>query len=40
MSKGLDLPPDAWEKAIVASVKEKFRDLNLKAFAAGRDAVC
>jgi indolepyruvate ferredoxin oxidoreductase beta subunit len=39
ISQGLDLPTDAWEKAIVSSVKEQFRDLNLKAFAAGRQAV-
>ncbi|NYT02188.1 MAG: indolepyruvate oxidoreductase subunit beta [Methanosarcinales archaeon] len=36
VSRGLDLPSDAWQEAIRASVKEKFRDLNLKAFETGR----
>lgn len=36
VSKGLDLPNKAWQEAISASVKEKFRDLNLRAFEAGR----
>jgi len=37
ISRGLDLPPEAWEKAIVLCVREKFRDLNLTAFAMGRN---
>jgi len=35
VSKGLDLPDKAWQEAISASVKEKFRDLNLRAFEKG-----
>lgn len=37
ISRGLDLPLQAWEKAIVLCVREKFRDLNLMAFAMGRN---
>jgi len=37
LSRGLDLPPEAWEEAIIASVKEKHRDLNLRAFEIGRN---
>lgn len=37
LSKGLDLPSDAWEGAISSSVKEKHRDLNLRAFEIGRN---
>jgi indolepyruvate ferredoxin oxidoreductase beta subunit len=37
LSKGLDLPSEAWEGAIASSVKEKHRDLNLKAFEIGRN---
>ncbi|HOO54950.1 MAG TPA: indolepyruvate oxidoreductase subunit beta [Methanothrix sp.] len=36
LSRGLDLPLDAWEGAIASSVKEKQRDLNLRAFEIGR----
>jgi indolepyruvate ferredoxin oxidoreductase beta subunit len=36
VSKGLDLPDRAWREAISASVKEKFRDLNQRAFEKGR----
>jgi indolepyruvate ferredoxin oxidoreductase beta subunit len=36
MSQGLALPVEAWHKAIASSVAEKFRDINLKAFEAGR----
>ncbi len=36
ISKGLDLPLEAWEKAIRLCVREKFRDLNLRAFTMGR----
>jgi indolepyruvate ferredoxin oxidoreductase beta subunit len=39
VSQGLDLPAEAWEEAIKASVKEKFRELNLRAFEAGRSLV-
>lgn len=39
VSQGLDLPDEAWQEAIAASVKEKFRELNLKAFEAGRSLV-
>lgn len=39
ISKGLDLEESAWEEAIRVSVKPDYVDLNLKAFAAGRDAV-
>ncbi len=37
ISCGLDLPLDAWEKAIRLCVREKFLDLNLMAFAMGRN---
>ncbi|HWQ20063.1 MAG TPA: indolepyruvate oxidoreductase subunit beta [Methanotrichaceae archaeon] len=37
LSRGLDLPEAAWKEAIASSVKEKFRDLNLKAFDIGRN---
>ena len=37
LSKGLDLPESAWREAIASSVKERFRDLNLKAFHIGRN---
>ncbi len=36
ISQGLSLPLSAWEKAIALCVKEKFLELNRKAFAAGR----
>ncbi len=36
ISRGLDLPLEAWHGAITSSVKEKSRDLNLKAFETGR----
>jgi len=39
VSRGLDLPPDAWQKAIALCVPEKFKDLNLKAFDVGRNFV-
>jgi len=32
LSRGLDLPQEAWKAAIASSVKEKQRDLNLRAF--------
>ncbi|MGC9515358.1 indolepyruvate oxidoreductase subunit beta [Methanocrinis sp.] len=37
LSRGLDLPAEAWEGAIRSSVKEKHRDLNLRAFEIGRN---
>ncbi|MDM7939008.1 MAG: indolepyruvate oxidoreductase subunit beta [Methanothrix sp.] len=39
VSRGLDLPPDAWQKAIALCVPDKFKDLNLKAFDVGRNFV-
>ncbi|GHT25611.1 indolepyruvate oxidoreductase [Planctomycetales bacterium] len=36
MSVHLDLPEDAWYTAIRKSVKEKFVDVNLRAFSEGR----
>lgn len=39
VSKGLDLPEKAWREAISASVKERFLELNLKAFEKGRSMV-
>ncbi|MEW6487518.1 MAG: indolepyruvate oxidoreductase subunit beta [Thermodesulfobacteriota bacterium] len=37
MSTALELPMDAWEKAIVQSVKAGHLDLNLRAFRRGRE---
>jgi indolepyruvate ferredoxin oxidoreductase beta subunit len=39
ISTGLDLPLDAWQAAVASSVNEKHRDLNLRAFEAGRKSV-
>ncbi len=36
ISQGLDLHLESWEKAILQCVREKFWDINQKAFAAGR----
>lgn len=36
ISRGLDLPRESWEEAISLCVRERFRDLNLKAFSLGR----
>lgn len=36
MSRGLDLPEAAWLEAVAACVPEKHRDLNVRAFSAGR----
>jgi len=36
LSTGLDLPLDVWHEAIEVSVKPAFKDLNMKAFDAGR----
>ena len=38
LSSLLTLPLDVWEKVIVKRVPPKLKDLNLKAFAAGREA--
>jgi indolepyruvate ferredoxin oxidoreductase beta subunit len=38
ISNGLELPLEAWYKAIEECVKPRFRELNLKAFEAGRGA--
>ncbi|MFA5292536.1 MAG: indolepyruvate oxidoreductase subunit beta [Phycisphaerae bacterium] len=37
MSNHLDLPIDCWLKAIESAVKDKYAELNKKAFYAGRD---
>ena len=37
MSTQLDLPEKAWEEAIRRSVREKFVEINLRAFRLGRD---
>jgi len=39
ISTGLDLPLEAWQAAVASSVNEKYRDLNLRAFEAGRKSV-
>lgn len=39
ISTGLDLPLEAWHEAIAASVPARFKDLNVKAFDAGRQQV-
>ncbi len=39
LSKGLDLPLEAWQKALEISVKPAYLDLNRKAFEAGRALV-
>ena len=39
MVKALDMGDIDWEAVIAETVPEKFRELNLKAFRAGRDAV-
>lgn len=36
LSTGTDLPEEAWQDAISSTVKEKFRDLNFRAFEKGR----
>lgn len=38
LSAGLDLPEQAWEGAIRAAVKPQYVEMNLRAFALGRDA--
>lgn len=37
LSKYFDIPVEKWEQAIRECVPEKFRELNLKAFALGRE---
>jgi len=37
ISQGLDLALESWEKAIALCVKEKFLEINRRAFAAGRN---
>ena len=39
LSTGLDLPMEAWYKAIAACVKKQYLDINLKAFEEGRKMV-
>ena len=39
MSSQLSLPEQAWHEAIRKSVKEKFVDINIAAFQAGRESV-
>jgi indolepyruvate ferredoxin oxidoreductase beta subunit len=39
MSTELDLPVDAWHEAIRSTVKQRFIDINLDAFEAGRGLV-
>ncbi len=36
ISRGLDLPEESWEEAIGLCVRERFLDLNLRAFTLGR----
>ena len=36
LSKVMDLPEEVWETALAKNVKEKFLDINRKAFALGR----
>lgn len=38
VSRGLALAEDAWREAVASSVPERFRDLNMQAFEAGRSA--
>lgn len=39
ISQGLDLHLESWEKAILQCVREKFLEINQKAFAAGRSCL-
>jgi indolepyruvate ferredoxin oxidoreductase beta subunit len=39
MVKALDMDNIDWETVIAETVPEKFRELNLRAYRAGRDAV-
>jgi indolepyruvate ferredoxin oxidoreductase beta subunit len=38
LSSQVNLPPEAWREAMTACVKPRFLDVNLRAFAAGRQA--
>lgn len=38
LSQGLDLSEEAWQEAIRISIKERFLEMNLKAFELGRQA--
>ena len=38
ISRGLDLPLDAWYEAIKSTVRDKFADMNIQAFEAGRNS--
>ncbi|HSD58252.1 MAG TPA: indolepyruvate oxidoreductase subunit beta [Methanotrichaceae archaeon] len=38
ISRGLDLPIETWREAVASCVKEKFRDINLRAFEMGRSS--
>ncbi len=38
VSRGLELPVDAWREAVASSVPERFRALNMQAFEVGRNA--
>jgi indolepyruvate ferredoxin oxidoreductase beta subunit len=37
LSTGLDLPADTWHAAVSSCVPEKYRELNIRAFQAGRE---
>jgi indolepyruvate ferredoxin oxidoreductase beta subunit len=37
LSTGLELPVEAWREAVASSVPVRYRDVNLKAFEAGRE---
>ena len=39
LSRFLEFPEEEWEKALRATVKEKFIDMNLKAFQTGRSLI-
>lgn len=38
LSTGLDLPLEAWQDALASCVAEKYRDVNMRGFMAGRNA--
>jgi len=38
ISRGLDLPLEAWYEAIKSTVRDKFADINIQAFEAGRNS--
>ncbi len=39
MSGGLDLPLEAWQQAVISCVPARHRDVNLRAFDAGRKCI-